>query len=105
IAVWTVGECAAASKTCGHQGGVGLGVDQMTGRGHLRARLPARQVAAWIGGGCIELHNREREFLKAAHDDVMITAHPGRIAIRSATYHPGAARRLPRAEPGVRVPG
>jgi hypothetical protein len=46
VAVGAVGEHAAAPEALAHQVGIGAGADQVAGRGHLRARLAARQVAA-----------------------------------------------------------
>src|SRR5260221_13029737 len=47
IAVGPVGEDAAAAKAEPHEVRVELGADQMAGSRDLRARQPARQIAAW----------------------------------------------------------
>src|SRR5690606_35706531 len=63
-------EHAAAAKATGHEVGVGVVVDQVARRSHLRARLLARQVAARVGRRRVELQRLEREILEVRHADV-----------------------------------
>lgn len=56
LAVGAVGEHATAPKALGDEFGIGAVVNQMAGRGDLRARLLAGQVAARVGRCCIKLH-------------------------------------------------
>ena len=55
VAIRPVREHAAASKPTGHQARISVGMDQVAGRGDLRARHAAFDVAAGVRRRCIEL--------------------------------------------------
>ena len=67
IAMGAVGKHAAAPKTVGHQFGIGVAMDEVTGRGHLRAGLPVGQVAASVRGRRIKLDSVQRQFFELRH--------------------------------------
>jgi hypothetical protein len=67
VAVRSVGKHPAAAKAVGHQVGVGVVVDEVARRGHLRACLPPGQVAAGIGRRGVELQRLERELFEQGH--------------------------------------
>ena len=67
LALRAVGEQPGAAKPLRHQMRVGIRMDQMAGRGHLRARLTALQIAAGIGCSGIKLHLCKRQVLELGH--------------------------------------
>jgi hypothetical protein len=67
VAVGPVGEHAAAAEAAGDERRVGLGVDQVAGRGHLGAGHPVRQIAARVGRRRVELERRERKLFRMGH--------------------------------------
>src|ERR1700674_357871 len=67
VAVGTVGEGTTAAKSRRDERAVGVGVDEIAGRGHLRARKLARQVAAGIGSRRVELQVRDRKVVELRH--------------------------------------
>lgn len=67
IAMGAIGEHAAAPKTVGHQFGIGVAVDQMTGGGYLRAGLAVGQVAASVRSRRIKLDSVQRQFFELRH--------------------------------------
>ena len=74
VAVRPVGEHAAAPKAVGDQARVGVGVDQVAGRGDLRAGHPAGDVAAGVRRGRVELQRGERKFFRVCHRDAASSA-------------------------------
>src|ERR1019366_4688536 len=59
VAIGTIGENATAAKATLDQFRINVSVDQMRGRGNLRARLKSIQIAAWIWRSGIELQSGE----------------------------------------------
>jgi len=64
VAVGAVGEHAAAAKALIDQFGIHLIVDQVTGRGHLRACLALRQIAAFVRRRCIKLQGLQGQVVQ-----------------------------------------
>src|SRR4029079_11285606 len=64
VAIGAVREGAAAPKPGGDEGAVGLRVDEVARRRHLRARELARQVAARVRRGRVELQVRDRKVVE-----------------------------------------
>ncbi|MNN31994.1 hypothetical protein D3C81_1457050 [compost metagenome] len=71
VAIGAIGEDAAAAEAGAHQPGVDIGIDQVRGRGHLRARHAAIEIAASVGRRCVKLQRGERKFLQLAHGSLM----------------------------------
>jgi len=67
IAVGPVGKDAAAAKAEAHEVRVQLGADQVAGSRHLRARHPARQIAAGVGCSHVELQYGMRQIVQLRH--------------------------------------
>src|SRR6267154_543448 len=67
IAVGPVGKDAAAAKAEPHEVRVEFGADQMAGSRHLRARHPARQIAAGVRCSHIELQYGMRQIVQLRH--------------------------------------
>ena len=72
VAVWAVGEEAAASEALTHQVRVGVVMNQMTGRCHLRSGRALGQIAARVGRCCIKLQGLERQILKMCHGECWV---------------------------------
>jgi hypothetical protein len=90
VAVGSVGEHAAATEAVGDQAGIGVGMDQVAGRGHLRPRQAVGQVAAGIRRRRIELQRRQRKFLRIRHAGLAGGSGWG-VAVRRAQLRPHSA--------------
>jgi hypothetical protein len=69
VAVRPVGEHSAAPEAAEHEVRVGVVVDQVAGRGHLRPGLAIGQVAARVGRRRVELQRVKRKILEVRHVD------------------------------------
>src|SRR6267154_3322740 len=67
VAIRSVGKDAAAAKAEPYQVRVQLGSDQMAGGRDLRARHPARQIAARVGRSHVELQYCMRQIVQLRH--------------------------------------
>ena len=67
VAIGPIGEGAAATKTEPDELAVDARIDQVTGRGHLRACRPIGEVTAGVWRGRVELQRRERKIVEVAH--------------------------------------
>ena len=68
IAIRPVGEETASSKTALYQVRLHIGLNQMTGSCHLRARLTAIKVTARVGRSGIKLQRAEWQVLEVCHE-------------------------------------
>src|SRR6185312_5024219 len=77
VAIGAVRERAAAAEARGDQRAVGFRVDEVAGRGDLRARELAGQVAARIRRCRVELQVRDRKVVELGHSRVSpLTSRP-----------------------------
>ncbi len=67
VAVWSVGENAAAPEPHFDQFAINISVDQMRWRSDLRARLPMFEIAARIRRRRVKLQRREGQLLEVGH--------------------------------------
>ncbi len=67
VAIGPVGKDSATAKSHFDQLAVHVSVDQVRGRGDLRARLPMLEIAARIRRGCVKLQRRKRQLLEIGH--------------------------------------
>src|SRR4030095_9583442 len=67
IAVGPVGKRPAPPKSHPDQLSVDPGIDEMTGRCHLRARRPIRQIAARIRRSRVELQRSQWQIVELGH--------------------------------------
>ncbi len=87
VAIRAVGEHSTAPESAGDQIRIGIVVDQVAWRGHLRAGLTARQIAARVGCRCIELQSLEREIKNSPLISMGVAFGLGLFAARMLRNH------------------